>query len=264
MPETEVDIDEHESLSFTLPHNSVLWTSTLPKLKLYSTSMTLSSIDTLCKPWCPMWLWADYMQRLKPTAGLKIMIPIYETTYSSDFISDPQKKHFKMTSQMLARCFHMLLCLQFIFLAELYGSMWQDEKVATAYGCGGINKETKLIIIKWRQIPPDFTHWLPTRKPVPRFFPRRIKIMCGTYKVKLPSAVGHVIWLLKLYLNIRKVLMEQEKQFHDSSSSSGVKLYSWGQGQVSFSLFFTLRASWRAEAQMLNMRINNRHFSDSL
>lgn len=76
------------------------------------------------------------------------MIPIYETTYSSDFISDPQKKHFKMTSQMLARCFHMLLCLQFIFLAELYGSMWQDEKVATAYGCGGINKETKLIIIK--------------------------------------------------------------------------------------------------------------------
>lgn len=36
----DFDADEHEMLSFKLPHNSVLWAFTPPKLRVYSTSVT--------------------------------------------------------------------------------------------------------------------------------------------------------------------------------------------------------------------------------
>lgn len=184
MPETEVDTDECESLSFKLSHNSVLWASILPKLKLYSTSMTLSSTDTLCKPWCLMWLCLSRLRAEAKTCCWPKNNDPYIRNNIIVLTSSPSHRKRKNTSNdqlNVAKTLPYVMWPQFIFPAELYDSKWQDEKVATAYGWGGINKGTKLIIMKWRQIPPDFTHCLVgTRNAVPHFFPKRIKVMCGT------------------------------------------------------------------------------------
>lgn len=107
-------------------------------------------------------VWADYMQRLRTATGLKIMILIYETTQLwLHLLPTEKRKTLQMNSQILPRHFHMLFWPQFIFPAELYDRKWLDKKVATTYSRGDINKGTKLIIIKWRQIPPALAGCLP-------------------------------------------------------------------------------------------------------
>lgn len=107
-------------------------------------------------------VWADYMQRLRTATGLKIMILIYETTWLwLHLLPTEKRKTLQMNSQILPRHFHMLFWPQFIFPAELYDRKWLDKKVATTYSWGDINKGTKLIIIKGRQIPPALAGCLP-------------------------------------------------------------------------------------------------------
>lgn len=216
-------------LSFKLPHYSVLWTFTPPKLVILNIS-----------DWAPQTVhanpaashgsvWADYMQRLRTAAGLKIMILMYTKQHRSDFSYPQEKEILQVNSQILPRHFHMLFWPQFIFPAELYNRKWSDEKVATAYSWGDINKGTKLITIKWRQIPPDFTCWLPTKR---HFFPSKEEKLCVALTRLSPLLLwGQVIWLLKLSLNIRKYYENKKR------SNTGVKWYSWGQGQVSFFFF---------------------------
>lgn len=125
---------KNTSLSFKLSHNSVLWASILPKLKLYSTSVTeLQTLHVNLDASCGS-VWEDYVQRLRPAAGLKIMIPIYKTTYSSDFICYPQKKqnHFKWPAkscQHTSVCYCGLSLFSLLWFVTVSGRMrrWQQR-----------------------------------------------------------------------------------------------------------------------------------------
>lgn len=217
-----------------------LWASnfhTIQRFELphFQTQVTLNSNKSeihrySCRPWCLMPLHlkeqkADYMQRLRSAAALKIMIPTYEAAWSCELISYPQKKekHTWNDWPTLAKSFHMILWpLYFPTELVLWWQVagWQGDKVAVVHGWGSINKGTKLIITKWSQNPLDYTHWA-THQEVcaPPLFERKTSCMAS---VKSSSAGVFWLGLRKQFLDIS--ITEHVKQFHDFSSRTGEKL----------------------------------------
>lgn len=206
---------------------------------------------------------ADYMQRLRSAAALKIMIPTYEAAWSCELISYPQKKekHTWNDWPSLAKSFHMILWPLY-FPAELVlwwqVAGWQGDKVAVVHGWGSVNKGTKLIITKWSQNPLDYTHWA-THQEVcaPPLFERKTSCMAS---VKSSSAGVFWLGLRKQFLDVS--ITEQVKQFHDLSSRTGEKLL---KESFLFSFFLFL---WLEQVEGLNHRgltsSNNKQFSKSL